>query len=137
MVYDGTPDGDDLLDIVCHIAREHRAQLTILHVKLVPLTKALPKYALGADAEMDSLVARAERLAGKCKVRAASVVRYARALGVGVVAEARVRGIDLLAILAPDMESQTSGRCISADLETILQKIICAVLLCRPVRRRK
>ncbi|HUT74400.1 MAG TPA: universal stress protein [Armatimonadota bacterium] len=134
-VYDGTPAADDVLDMVCRIVRPHRAQLTILHVKLVPLKEPLPRYEPGKDAETDDLVARAERLADSRGVKAASAVRYARALGAVVVSEARVRGVDLLALLAPDVVDRTpAGRCISPDLETVLRRATCAVMLCRPSR---
>lgn len=132
-VYDGTPAGDDLLDMVCRIARPHRSRLTILHVKLVPLKDPLPKFEPGSDPEMDALVSKAEKLADDRQVKAASAVRYARALGAVVVSEARVRGVDLLAVLLADVVDKTpSGRCIGPDLEVILRRAVCAVIMCRP-----
>ena len=135
VVYDGTPAADELLDMVCRIVRPHRAQLTILYVILVPLTEPLPKYAPDQDPEADALVGRAEKLADSRGVKAASAVRYGRTLGPAVVSEARAHGADLLALLAPDVVDRTSaGRCVSPDLETVLRRATCAVMLCRPSR---
>jgi nucleotide-binding universal stress UspA family protein len=135
VVYDGTPAADDLLDMVCRIVRPHRAQLTILYVKFVSLQEALPKYEPGSDPETDALVSRAGKLADSRGVKAAYAVRYARKLGAAVVSEVRTRGVDLLALLAPDAVDRTAaGRCISPDLETVLRHATCAVMLCRPSR---
>jgi nucleotide-binding universal stress UspA family protein len=133
-VYDGTPGSDDLLDMVCRIARAHRARLTVLHVKLVPLKEPLPRYAAGIDPEMDALVSNAEKLADSRGVKAASAVRYARAVGAAVLNEVRVRGIDLLAMLTPEAAKLPPGACLSTDIEAVLQNARCTVLLCRPAR---
>jgi len=98
----------------------------------VPLTEPLPVYQAGADPEIDALVARAEKLAEKRGVKAASAVRYGRTLGGAVLAEARVCGVDLLAMLAPDAEAlQTQGG-LGTDIENVLRKATCAVIICRP-----
>jgi len=131
-VYDGTPESENLLDMVCRIVRPHRARLTILLVKLVPLTKPLPGYEPGAEPEMAALVGQAEQFADKRGVKAASAVRYARALGAAVVSEARTRGVDLVALLAPDMEALQSESGSAADIDFVLSKSTCAVMLCRP-----
>lgn len=131
-VYDGTPESEDLLDMVCRIARPHRARLTILIVKLVPRTKALPAYQPAVAPEIDQLVARAEQFADKRGVKAASAVRYSRSLGAAVVEEARTRGVDLIALLAPDMETLQSDSSAGADTDLVLRKATCAVMLCRP-----
>ena len=136
VVYDGTPAADDLLDMVCRIVRPHRAQLTILYFKFVPLKEPLPRYEHGRDPEIDGLVARAEKLADSRGVKAASAVRYGRALGAAVVSEVRTRGVDLLALLSPDVvDRMPAGRCIGPDLETVLRQATCAVMLCRPARQ--
>lgn len=133
-VYDGTPESDDLLDMVCRIARPHRARLTILHVKLVPLKQPLPTYRPGADPDMDQQVSQAEKLADGRGVKAASVVRYARAVGPAIVSEARVCCADLVALLVPDIDKAPAERCLGPDLETVLRRATCAVMLCRPAR---
>jgi len=131
-VYDGTPQADELLDMMCSIARPERAQFTILYVRLVPLAEPLPVYQAGVDPQMDAFVAQAEKLAEKRGVKAASAVRYGRTLGGAVLAEARVCGVDLLAMLAPDAEAlQTQGG-LGTDIENVLRKATCAVIICRP-----
>ena len=135
-VYDGTPAADELLDMVCRIVRPHRAQLTVLCVKIVPLKEPLPRYERGADPDTDAILAKAQKLADSRGVKAATAVRFARALGAAVVSEARTRGVDLLALLAPDVVDRTpAGRCISPDLETVLRRASCSVMLCRPGRQ--
>jgi nucleotide-binding universal stress UspA family protein len=137
-IYDGSPGSADLLDMVCRIVRPHRAQLTIVHVKSVPRKDPLPIHEPGRDAAVDAEVAEAERFAERRGVRAASGVRYARALGPAVVSEARVRGVDLLALLAPDVvDAAPAERCLGPDLETVLRHATCAVMLCRPSRNAK
>ena len=132
-VYDGTTESEDLLDMVCRIARSQRAQLTILYVRLVPLKERLPSYEPGKDPEADALVAQAEKMANRRGVRAASAVRYARGLGAAVVAEARVRGVDLVAL--PFSESDwLAARRIGADVEAVLSRATCGVMLYRPGR---
>jgi len=133
-VFDGSAESENLLDMVCGIVRPHRAQLTILHVKLVPLTAALPKYDPAADPETAALLRKAEKFAEKRGVKAASAVRYARVLGSAVVAEARVCGVDLVALLAPDIQKPTPTQTLDSDIEIVLRKATCAVLLCRPSR---
>ena len=133
-VYDGSPQSEEVLDMVCRIVRPHHARLTIVIVKLVPLTEELPTYTRGAQAEMDELVTRAETLAGSLRVNAATSVRYARALGPAVVSEARLHGVDLVALSVPDLELLPSERVQHADLRTVLRQTTCAVMLCRPGR---
>jgi nucleotide-binding universal stress UspA family protein len=134
VVYDGTAEGDELLDMVCRIARAHRARLTILHIKLVPLKEPLPQYAHGIDAQIDEAVSRGEKLADSRGVKAASAVRYARAVGAAILNEARVRGIDLIAMLTPEPAKLPAGTCLSPDIEAVLQKAACPMLLYRPCR---
>jgi len=133
-VYDGTTESEDLLDMVCRIVRAHRGQLTILHVKLVPFAQPLPTWQPGADSEVDSLVSTAERFADRRGVRAASAVRYARELGAAVVAEARSRGADLIALLAPSIDQLLSDRSFGSGIEPLLRRAACAVILFRPAR---
>jgi len=128
-VYDGTPESDDLLDMVCRIAKPQRARLTILIVRTVPLTKPLPQYAAGVNAELDALAQQAEKFADKRGVKAATAVRYARALGAAVVSEARTRGVDLVALLMPDVDSLTTS---DSDIDKVLRQATGAVMLCRP-----
>jgi nucleotide-binding universal stress UspA family protein len=133
-VYDGSPQSEEVLDMVCRIVRPHHARLTILIVKIVPLTEELPTYTRGAHSEIDELVKRAETLAGSRKVNAATSVRYARTLGPAVVSEARLHGVDLVALSVPDLELLPSEGVHHADLRTVLRQTTCAVMLCRPGR---
>src|SRR5574340_1174031 len=133
-VYDGTSQSEEVLDMVCRIVRPHHARLTILIVKLVPLTEELPTYQAGVDHEVDALVQRAERFAAGRKVNAATGVRYARAIGPIVVQEARIHGTDLVALAVPDMELLPSDRVSHVDLRAVLRQTTCAVMLCRPGR---
>lgn len=132
-VYDGTPPSEELLDIACRIARSQRARLTILHVNLVPLKERLPVYEPGKDPDTDARIAASEKFASKRGVQAAWAVRYARAVGPAVVAEARVRGADLIALAAQNAQRAT-GPGLSADAETVLHRAACAVMLYRPGR---
>jgi len=133
-VYDGTHESEDVLDMVCRIVRPHRARLTILIAKLVPLRKELPTYHQGEDPEVDALVRRAEEFAEARKVKAATSVLYARTLGASVVAQARVHGVDLVALAVPDLERLPSQQAAHEDLRAVLHQTTCAVLLCRPGR---
>jgi nucleotide-binding universal stress UspA family protein len=133
-VYDGTDQSEEVLDMVCRIVRPHHARLTILIVKLVPLSEELPTYQAGADPQVDALVQRAERFAASRKVTAATGVRYARAMGPIVVQEARFHGTDLVALAVPDMELLPSDRLSHVDLRAVLRQTTCAVMLCRPGR---
>ena len=131
-VYDGTTESDDLLDMVCRIVKPQRAKLTILIIKSVPRSKALPTYQPGADPEIDRLMHQAEQFADKRGVKAASAVRYGRSVGSVVVDEARTRGVDLIALLAPDLDALQSATGAGADVDTVLRKATSAVMLCRP-----
>lgn len=131
-VYDGTPGSEDLLEMACNIVRAQHAQLTILHVRLVPLTQPLPSYEPGADAEIDAVVRKAEEFAEKRGVKPASAVRFARTLGGGALTEARLRGADLLALTAPSREDIQSRGGLDTDVDIVLRRAACAVLLLRP-----
>lgn len=133
-VYDATPEADELLDMVCRIVRPHRARLTILHVKLVPLAQPLPKYQPETDRDLDAQIRRAEKLADSRGVKAASAVRYARAVGPAVIAEARVCGADLVALLLPSPDRLVADGGLGTDINTVLHRLSCAVMLCRPAR---
>ena len=93
-VYDGSDDARQLLDMVCRIARPNKARVTILIIRVIPLSEELPTYAPGADPTIDTLVKEAEHLADARGVTAATGVRYARALAAAVVAESRLHGVD-------------------------------------------
>jgi len=133
-VYDGSPQSEEVLDMVCRIVRPHRARLTVLIVKIVPLTEELPTYAQGADPEIDALVTRADRFAHERRVNIATSVRYARALGPVVISESRLYGTDLVALSVPDLELLPSEGVHHTDVRTVLRQTTCAVLLCRPGR---
>ena len=133
-IYDGTPRSEEVLDMICRIGRPHQAQLTMLIVKLVPLTQELPTYAPGADAEVDALVQRTEKLVRNLKVTAATSVRYVRALGPVIVSEARLHAVDLVALAVPDLERLTSDQAEHDDLRIVLRQVSCAVMLLRPSR---
>jgi len=133
-VFDGSPQAEEVLDMVCRIARPHHARLTVLIVRIVPLTEELPSYAAGADPGVDALVERADRFAHERRVNIATSVRYARALGPAVVSESRLHGTDLVALSVPDIELLPSESVHHADLRTILRQTTCAVMLCRPGR---
>jgi len=133
-VYDGTPESEQLLDMVCRIVRPYHARLTILIVKLVPLTEELPTYQQGANPEVDAIAEQAESLASSRRVTAAVSVRYARALGPAVVAESRLHGADCVALSIPDPEKLASDEAWHRDVSTILRQTTCALMLCRPGR---
>ena len=133
-VYDGSPEADELLDVVARIARAHRARLTILHLRIVPLKEPLQRYTPGADQELDEHVAKGEALADQQRIKAASVVAYVRAYGPAIVAQARMCGADLLALVVPDIDKMPADRTLSQDVELILRRAACAVMLYRPAR---
>ncbi len=133
-VFDGTKQSEEVLDMVCRIVRPHHARLTIMIVKLVPLSEELPAYVPGVDREVEELVTRAERFAASRKVNAATTVRFARALGPAVISESRLHGTDLVALAVPDLELMPSERVSHGDLRAVLRQATCAVMLCRPGR---
>jgi nucleotide-binding universal stress UspA family protein len=133
-VYDGTQEADELLDMAARIARGHRARLTILHLRLVPLKEPLRRYTHGVDADLDAQIAQSETVADRRGVKAASVVAYVRAFGPAIVAQARTCGADLLTLLVPDIDKMPADRALSQDVELILRRAACAVMLYRPAR---
>ena len=133
-IYDGTQRSEDVLDMICRIVRPHQTQLTMLIVKLVPLAQELPTYTPGADAEVDGLVQRTEKLVRELKVNAATSVRYVRALGPTIISEARLHAVDLVALAVPDLERLTSDQTEHTDLRLVLRQVSCAVMLLRPSR---
>jgi|GEM_PF-7004612 len=137
VIHTPNPAGEELLEAVCRIVKAQRGQLTILHINLLPLAKPLCQYTPGGDPVLDAQVKSAENAAKKFGVKAVSAVRCARVFGVAVVSEIRTRGVDLLAVLSPDAEGMPEGRCLSADIETIVRKTTCNLMLYRPARQRK
>ena len=133
-VYDGSDDARELLDMICRIARPNKARVTILLVQVVPLTEELPTYASGLDPAVDALVKQAEDLADARGVKAATSVRYARALGPAIVAESRLHGIDCVAVSIPDLDRMPSEEAWHSEVRTVLRQTTCAVMLCRPAR---
>lgn len=135
-VYDGSQESEEVLDMVCRVAKPHRGRITILVLRLLPLSRKLPAYKPGADPETDALMSRAEHLAERVGVKAATTVRYGRALGAAVVAEARLHGCDMLALSLPDLDKLPSEHAWHTDARTILRQTSCGVMLCRPGRAR-
>lgn len=134
-VYDGTEQSEEVLDMVCRIAHPHRARLTILVLKIVPLAEELPTYVKGSDPEVDALAAHAEQLAEHRRIHAATSVRYARAAGPALVSESRLHGIDLMALSVPDLDQLTSEQAWHDEVRQVLRRVTCAVMLCRPARQ--
>lgn len=133
-IYDGTRRSEEVLDMICRIVRPLRARLTILVMRVVPLTQELPVYKQGADAEVDVLLQRAEKLARERGVTSATAVRYVRAVGPAVVSEARLHAVDLLALAVPDLERLLSDEHEHTDVSLVLRQVTCAVMLLRPAR---
>ena len=134
-IYDGSEESEKVLDMVCRTVRPHRGRLTILILRPLPFTKELPVYEEGADPEVDAIVKRAEELAEARGLKAATAVRYARALGPAVVSEARLHGVDLVALSLPGPDRLGSEGASHTDVDTILSQVNCAVMLCRPPRQ--
>jgi len=133
-VYDGTELSKEVLNMVCRFLRPERGRMTILILRVLPLSEGLPVYQPGADPKVDAMVREAEQLVERCGIKAASSVRYARSIGLAVVAEARLHGADLLALAIPDPGRFTSEQRWHADLRAILRDTTCALMLLRPGR---
>jgi len=133
-VYDGSDDARQLLDMVCRIARPNKARVTILIVRVIPLSEELPAYAPGVDAAVDVLVKEAEGFSDARGVTAAIGVRYARAVAPAVVAESRLHGVDCVALSIPDLDRMPSEAAWHTEVRTMLRQTTCAVMLCRPGR---
>ncbi len=133
-VYDGTEDARQLLDMICRIARPNKARVTILVVQVVPLSEELPVYAPGADPAADALAREAEDLAGARGIKAASSIRYARAMAPAVVAESRLHGVECVALSIPDLDRLPSEETWHREVRTVLRQSACAVMLCRRAR---
>jgi nucleotide-binding universal stress UspA family protein len=134
VVYDGTDVSKEVLQIACRFARPDRARMTILVLRLLPLSESIPSLEGGADPQATAIAAEAEQLARRCGIHAATSVRYARALGPAVVSEARLHTADLLALAIPDLDQLKSERVWHADVRTILRQTSCALMLLRPGR---
>ncbi len=133
-VYDGSEDARQLLDMVCRIARPNKARVTVLIVRVVPLSEELPTYGPGVDPIIDALVTEAEGRAGTRGIKAATSVRYARALAPAVVAESRLHGVECVALSIPDLERLPSEQAWHNEVRTLLRQTACAVMLCRRAR---
>ncbi len=133
-VYDGSDESREVLDMVCRIARPHKARLTILIIKVIPLREELPVYKAGSDPEVDTMVQEAEKFADARGVKAATAVRFARAIAPSVVSESRLHGVDLVALAIPDLDQLPSEDAWHNEVRTVLRQIACAVMLCRPAR---
>ncbi len=133
-VYDGTDLSKEVLNMVCRFARPDRARVTLLILRILPLSEGISTYQRGVNPETDRMVDEAEEIVRRCGLQAATSVRYARALGPTVVAEARVHAADLLALAIPDLEQFKSEQLWHADVTTILRQTSCALMLLRPGR---
>ena len=133
-VYDGSIDAQQLLDMVCRVARSNRARVTVLVVQVIPFSEKLPSYQPGADPAVDALLREAEELAEGRGVKAATSARYARALAPAVVAESRLHGVDCVALSIPDLDRMPSEEVWHDEVRVVLRQTACAVLLCRPAR---
>ena len=133
-VYDGSDVSREVLQMVCRFTRPERGRMTILVFRLVPLSQHLPVYALGKDPGVDAMVQEAEHLVDRCGMKAASSVRYGRALGPAVVSEARLHAADLLALAIPDLDKLPAEDRWHRDVRTILRETSCALILLRPGR---
>jgi hypothetical protein len=133
-VYDGSEDAQQLLDMVCRIARPNKARVTILIVQVIPLSEELPTYAPGVNPIVDARVKEAESLASARGIQAATSVRYARAIAPAVVAESRTHGVECVALSIPDLERLPSEQIWHNEVRTLLRQTACAVMLCRSAR---
>jgi hypothetical protein len=133
-VYDGTDLSKEVLQMVCRFLRPEHGRMTILVLRVLPLSAGLPTYQPGADPETDAMVRDAEHLVDRCGIKAASSVRYARSIGLAAVSEARLHGADLLALAIPDLRQFTAEQAWHTDLRAILRETSCALMLLRPGR---
>jgi hypothetical protein len=133
-VYDGTDLAKEVLQMVCRFLRPERGRMTILVLRVLPLSAEIPAHEAGADPDVDAMVREAGHLVDRCGIKAATSVRYARSLGLAVVAEARLHGADLLALAVPDLDRLTGEQRWHADLRAILRDTTCAIMLLRPGR---
>lgn len=133
-VYDGSEEAKEVLQMACRFTRPERGRMTILIIRVLPLSQALPSYERGKDPEMDEMVQEAVKLVDRCGMRAATSVRYARSLGPALVSESRIHAADLLALAIPDLDRLPSEHAWHADVRAVLRQTSCAVMLIRPGR---
>jgi hypothetical protein len=133
-VYDGTDQSKEVLQMVCRFLRPERGRMTIVVLRLLPLSRDLPTYQPGADPETDAMVQEAEQLVERSGIKAATSVRYARSIGLAAVSEARLHSADLLALAIPDLRRFTAEQAWHADLRAILRDTTCELVLLRPGR---
>jgi nucleotide-binding universal stress UspA family protein len=133
-VYDGSEESEEVLQMACRFTRPERGRMTVLIIRTLPLSQALPVYERGQDAETDVMVQEATKLVDRCGMRAATSVRYARSIGPAVVSESRIHSADLLALAIPDLDKLPSEHTWHSDVRAILRQTSCAVMLIRPGR---
>ena len=122
--------------MVCRFLRPEHGRMTIVVLRVLPLGRALPlpAYQPGADPEADRMLHEATQLADRCGIKAATSVRYARSVGLAAVAEARLHGVDMLALAVPDINLFTDEQRWHSDLRAILRDTTCALMVLRPGR---
>jgi APA family basic amino acid/polyamine antiporter len=122
------PIGEEVFATALRLAEELHASVTALHVLLVPLDKPLDAALIDAEERAASSLAEAKLLAAEHGIEVQAGLVRARSIGKAIVAEADVRGSDLI-VMGSSPRWRRQSRFFSPTVEYVLWKAPCEVMV--------
>ncbi len=130
MPYLGTPDDAVALKVICRIAREFKAKLSLVCVVEVPLTHAVEDENVPGQDEAEEIMDRAEEIASDCGVHVVTDVLKDREAGRAIVEQAKALGVSLIFMAASHPKRMRSCY-LGNNTDYILKKAPCFVWVSR------
>jgi len=130
MPFQGTPDDEEALRVLCRIVREFKAKLSLLCVVEVPLTHAVDAKDAPGLQEAEQIIERGEEIASDCGVHVVTEVVKDREAGHAIVEQAKALGVNVI-FMAVGHPKQPGGSYLGPNTEYVLKKAPCFVWVCR------
>lgn len=123
----GGPDTESV-QIACRVAREHKADVTALHVIEIPEALPLETFLVAPLQHGDEALSRAEAIAREYGVTLRPKLVQARAAGPAICEVAREEGADLILLGAPRKIGKVLT--LGTTVDTVLRHAPCRVWVC-------
>lgn len=127
----GGPTDEAVIHLAGQLAKQHNAELILVHVVEVTWAHELSADVAGQDDRASSILDRAEAIAERYKVKLQPSLLQARDVGAALVDEAVELGADAIIIGLPYRKRFGGDFALGATLPYVLQNAPCQVIVVR------
>lgn len=130
MPYEGTPDDEEALKVICKVAKEFKAKLSLVYVIEVPLTYSVEDEDVPGQDEAQEIMEQAEEIASGVGVHVVTDILKDREAGRAIVEQAKALGVGLI-FIAASHPKRMKACYLGSNTDYILKRAPCFVWVSR------